>query len=128
MPTSEDLQKQLAASFARFTSGNIVYENSGKPSGIASFADVAAGSVTLAWELAAVAGDNIAATELLAKHKIASPDTFENVLMGAVLNLVQFELDPAFRLLDGTSTDRRQRAIHQLADAMALATATRKNK
>ena len=88
----------------------ILYETNGTPSGAAGLGDVGIAAYALSAELASKSDDLDAAMDSIARHKLHAPETFETVLYGAILNLLSLELEPAFKLLDKTSTDRRKRA------------------
>ena len=94
-----------------FNRGSVIYEAAGKPVAVSGLGDVGLASMALGMELAATSHDHIEAMDVLIRHKQHDPDTFELVMYGAVLNLLALHLEPAFRLLDGTSTDRRARAV-----------------
>jgi len=98
-----------------FNHSSVIYEAAGKPVAVSGLGDVSVASMALGMELAATSHDPMKAVDVLVRHKEHDPDTFELVMYGAVLNLLALHLEPAFRLLDGTSTDRRARAVKDWA-------------
>lgn len=111
MKEHNDLNARLKSIADLFNHGSVIYEAAGKPVAVSGLGDVSVASMALGMELAATSHDHTEAMDVLVRHKQHDPDTFELVMYGAVLNLLALHLEPAFRLLDGTSTDRRARAV-----------------
>jgi len=111
MNNHNDLNDRLKKLVDLFNNGSVIYEAAGKPVAVSGLGDVGLASMALAIELAATSHDHTEAIDVLIRHKEHDPDTFELVMYGAVLNLLALHLEPAFRLLDRTSTDRRARAV-----------------
>ena len=111
MSQDEETRDALAQLVKLFNSGSVLYESNGEPTGMAGVGDVGIAAFALSMELAASTGDPKELIDAIIRHKQHAPEIFESVLYGAVLNLLVLQLEPAFRLLDGTSTDRRARAV-----------------
>lgn len=111
MNDHNELNERLKKLADLFNHGSVIYESAGKPVAVSGLGDVGLASMALAMELAATSHDHTEAMDVLIRHKQHDPETFELVMYGAVLNLLALHLEPAFRLLDGTSTDRRARAV-----------------
>jgi hypothetical protein len=110
---NDDVSQMLGRLGELFNQGSVVYETAGRPSGVAGVGDVGLAASALSMELAAVSGDLEAAIDAMVRHKEHAPEIFESVLLGTVLNLLGHQLEPAFKILDGTSTDRRARAVRE---------------
>jgi hypothetical protein len=89
----------------------IIVETKGEGTGVVGAGDVGMAAHTLAMELAALAGDNDACIAAIIRQQNRDPETHELVLYGVILNLLSRNLEPAYKLLDGTSTDQRARAV-----------------
>jgi len=110
---NDDVNNMLGRLGELFNKASVVYETAGQPSGVAGVGDVGLAASALTMELATVTGDLDAAIDAMARHKEHAPEIFESVLLGVILNLLGHHLEPAFKILDGSSTDRRARALKE---------------
>ena len=93
----------------------IVYETNGTPTGVSGAGDIGVASLALSAEIAAKCDSGSGILDTIVRHQDHAPDIFESVLLGALINLANLHLEPAYKLLDGTSTDRRARAQKEWA-------------
>lgn len=94
---------------------SIVYETNGTPTGVSGAGDVGVASMALCAEIAAKCDSGPEIIAAIVRHHDHAPEIFKSVLLGALIDLANLHLEPAYKLLDGTSTDRRARAKKEWA-------------